>query len=165
MGTLETRYIKWESELHLTIPPETWTEVCMAAHRVTCSNSWREFRWKMVVRFFSTPHITGKYGLASSSSCWRECGETDSNFLHTFWSCERLRKYWDDIFSALTDIFRRDIPKEPLYALLGAAPLGFECRDDMYLLQILLVAADHCKWVKTHCPNISVLERSSVGNL
>lgn len=80
---------------------------------------------------------------------------TDSNFLHTFWSCEKLKKYWDDIFSALIDIFHIYIPKEPLYALLGVAPQGFERRDDMYLLQILLVAAVKeltVNWLKPTVP-------------
>ena len=107
MDAHNTLYIKmkWETELQQDISQETWEEICSEAHRVTCSNSWREFKWKMVDRYFRTPHITGRSGTSATRGCWRNCGETDSHFIHTFWSCKKLKKYWDDIYLALYDIF------------------------------------------------------------
>ncbi len=75
---------KWEADLQQEISVETWRDICSESHLVTCSNSWRKFKWKLTARYFRTPHITGKIGSSSSSNCWRKCGETDSKFLHTF---------------------------------------------------------------------------------
>lgn len=69
METHDTLYIKskWELELQQDITPEMWTQICTEAHRVSSSNSWREFRWKMIARYFRTPHITGKYGASAAA--------------------------------------------------------------------------------------------------
>ena len=78
------------------------------------------------------------------------CGETDSNFIHTFWSCKKLKKYWDDSYLALYDIFKIRIPQDPLTALLGV-----ERRDNLYLLQILLAATTKeitVNWLKPTVP-------------
>lgn len=100
MESSDTLYIKskWETELKQNISPETWVDICTDAHKVTSSNSWWEFRWKMIVRYFRNPHIT-----SATCSCWRECGETNSNFVQTFWSCGKLMKYWEGIYSALAE--------------------------------------------------------------
>ena len=124
MDAHNTLYIKtkWETELQQDISQETWKEICSEVHRVTCSNNWRELKWKMVVRYFRAPHITGRSGTSATSGRWRNYRETDSNFIHTFWSCKKLKKYWDNVYLALYDIFKIRIPQGPLTALLGVVP-------------------------------------------
>ena len=93
-------------------------------------------RIKIVVRYSRTPYITGR-----------------SRTSATIWSCKKLKKYWDDIYLALYDIFKVWIPQDPLTALLGVVPEGFERRINLYLFQILLAAAtkeNHCQLAEAH---------------
>ena len=53
---------KWKAEMQLQISWEDWKEICSAAHMVTSANIWREFKWKVTVRYFQTPQITKKMG-------------------------------------------------------------------------------------------------------
>ena len=49
-----TLYIKekWEAELGIEVTSDTWEEICSEAHLVTNSNTWKEFKWKVISRFF-----------------------------------------------------------------------------------------------------------------
>ena len=60
--------------------------------------------------------------------------------------------------SALHDIFQVDIPKEPLFSLLGVVHRALKSRDDVYLLQILLAAIKGItiNWLKPTVPTLQV---------
>ena len=79
-----TLYIKekWEAEIGIDISPDTWEDICSEAHLVTNSNTWREFKWKIITRFFRTPVIVAKMGPTHSNICWRQCGENVGNHIH-----------------------------------------------------------------------------------
>ena len=46
--------------MNMVISQEAWEEVGSEAHLVTSSNTRREFKWKIIVRFFRTPEIVSK---------------------------------------------------------------------------------------------------------
>ena len=41
-----------EAETNKVISQDTWKEVCTEAVLVTNLNTWREFKWKIITRFF-----------------------------------------------------------------------------------------------------------------
>lgn len=41
--------------------------------RRTRPGLWREFKWKVVSRFFRTPKISSKYNPGNPDTCWRTC--------------------------------------------------------------------------------------------
>lgn len=45
---------RWEIETNSTISLDMWEEICTEAHLVTNANVWREFKWKVIMRFFRT---------------------------------------------------------------------------------------------------------------
>lgn len=118
----------WEAEINETVPLETWEEACGEVHLVTNSNVWREFKWKIITRFFQTPQIIAKWNPSYSDKCWRNCGQHVGNHTHILWSCPKLRIYWKDIFDALKEIFHCEIPEDPRVALLFVCPEGLEGR-------------------------------------
>ena len=63
---------KWEAESQQEITLEEWEVACEEAHKVTNSNSWREYQWKILTRFFETPLLTARAGTTPSSECWRQ---------------------------------------------------------------------------------------------
>lgn len=89
MDPNNTLYIKdkWETQFGTTSSTETWIQGCEEAHLVTSSNIWREFRWKIITRYFQTSQITVKWNQIGSDKCWRNCGQHMGNHAHIMWSC------------------------------------------------------------------------------
>lgn len=146
---------KWERELELDISEEVWKSICSEIHKVTNANVWREFQWKVVNRFFRTPHILSKIDPSRSSACWRECGEESANHTHVFWGCPLLDNFWKAIFDLLDKIFGFQLPRDPLLVILGAIPEAMVSRKKIYLLHILLAAAKKAitlSWLKKDPP-------------
>lgn len=112
--------------MNTEIPQDKWEEICSGAHVVTNSNTWREFKRKVIMRFLPTPEIVAKMGPIYSNTCWRKCGTHIENHTHIFWSCRRLGTFWKEIFEALEEIFHQNIAKDSRVALLGLIPLEFE---------------------------------------
>lgn len=150
---------RWGTEADEDISQDTWMEVCTEAHLATNSNTWREFKWKVITRVFRTPVITAKMNPACPSSCWRDCGTNIPNHTHVFWSCPKLSIFWKDVFDALRQVFQQDIPQDLAVAVLGVIPIGLDRRAKKYLLNILLTAALKCitiRWMKPDPPTYNI---------
>lgn len=146
---------RWETEANKIILQDIWEKVCTETHLVTNSSTWREFKWKIITRFFRKPEITAKMGPKHSSSCWRNCEIHISNHTHIFWLCSKLSAFWREVFDTLKEVFQQDIPQDPIVALLGLIPEGLDGMAKKYLLNILLTAALKCitiRWLKPDPP-------------
>ena len=150
---------RWEEEMNMPISQDTWRQVCTEAHLTTNSNTWKEFKWKIITRYFRTPEIVARMGSTHSSSCWRNCGAHSANHTHIFWSCPKLRVYWKEVFDALEVVFQLNIPREPTVALLGMIPEGVVGRAKKYLFNILITAALKSitiRWLKPDPPTYNI---------
>ncbi len=146
---------KWDRELHQEISEEGWIKICAQIHTVTNSNSWREFQWKIVNRFFRTPETMAKMNSNQKSTCWRGCGETIANYSHIFWQCPLLDNFWKSIFAIVNKALQIELPRDPLIAILGMKPEVILNRKMMYILQIVLIAAKKAitlRWLKQALP-------------
>lgn len=126
--------LRWESEINTHISDPLWEDMCTEAHMVTNSNSWREFKWKVITRFFRTPEIVAKMNPVNLDICWRNCGSQVGNHTHIFWSCPIISSFWDDVFAALNTILHHSLPKDPQLAILGAIPDSFVGNSKKYVL-------------------------------
>ena len=52
---------KWELELNVIIEDSTWVDICTGCHRGISSQLWKEFDWKVKIRYFNTPFIISSY--------------------------------------------------------------------------------------------------------
>ena len=150
---------KWEKELEVEIDDDVWDTICSEIHKVTNANLWREFQWKVVIRYFKTPHILSKMDANRPDTCWRGCGDQIANHAHVFWSCPILDSFWRDVFNSLDSIFEEQIPRDPLVAILGAIPEKQMSRKKIYLLHILLAAAKKSitlNWLKIEPPTRNI---------
>ena len=89
--------------------------------------------------------------LNQPSERWRECGETMATHSHIFWQCPLLENIWQSVFAYINKVLNVELIRDPLIAILGMKPVVIHCRKDMYLLQILLVAANKTitiKWLE-----------------
>uniref|UniRef100_A0A8C8E244 Reverse transcriptase domain-containing protein n=1 Tax=Oryzias sinensis TaxID=183150 RepID=A0A8C8E244_9TELE len=149
----------WEAEAARGIPDEMWEEACTEAHLATNSNTWREFKWKVISRYFRTPDIVSKMNPNVPSLCWRNCGSVVPNHTHVFWTCPKLQNFWDEVYGAIKQVFQVDIPRDLMVALLGIIPAQIRGRAESYLLNVLFTAALKCitiRWMKTEPPTLDI---------
>merc|ERR1712035_181329 len=64
---------KWELEMNTIISDKNWELSCREGHKITSCPIWREFDWKVRMRFFRTPLITSK-SCGTTDQCWRGSG-------------------------------------------------------------------------------------------
>ena len=145
---------RWELEANVIITDDDWEETFKSGHKLTNSPTWREFEWKVKMRFFNTPFVTAKYN-KTSNLCWRNCGMV-GDFTHIFWDCPKVRVFWGGVKKEIKRILGIDLHLDPTLYILGILPEDLIDRDSGYLLRILLLIAKKMitiNWLKPHTPN------------
>lgn len=147
---------KWELEANITIEDEDWIQACENVHKITKSPVWKEFNWKVMMRFFRTPSVTSNFSDTNSNLCWRNCNLIGDH-THTFWDCPFLNSYWNGILSEIGTMVGRKIYRDPTHGFLAAyRGHGLE-KDKTRLIQILLLVARKTitkSWLKAPPPTI-----------
>lgn len=124
---------KWENELSCNISPADWEQMCKKIHVTTNSKYWKEYTWKIIIRYFNTPQIQSKYKKNITPRCWRE---QMANHSHIFWSCKAIRGFWENSIRELSNIFGISLNKNPLILLLGKISEEIKKKDSYLLLVI-----------------------------
>lgn len=146
---------KWEKEGDILISTERWENIFKLQWMTSSSNTWREFCWKSIVRFFVTP--AQKKHLKGGDTCWRFCGTRNANHHHIFWSCCRIKPFWEQLCEHLNNIFSENIPFKFEALYLGDISFDNWTVKDKKLLAMLLAASKKTitrKWLKPETPKI-----------
>lgn len=146
---------KWELEANIIISEEEWEETFKEGHKLTNSPTWREFDWKVKMRYFYTLFITSKYS-NTTDLCWRECGAVGDS-THIFWDCPKIQDFWKNIQKEIKQIMGINFPLEPALYILGIIPDNMTDKNSKYLLRILLLIAKKtitASWLKPQPPSI-----------
>lgn len=164
---ISTLYVKnkWEKELGEDIPEEVWNGMWEAHCNTTQSKGWREFIWKNQIRYFITPKIKSRQ-IKDQQPCWRKCDHGDPNHTHVFWSCTKIRPFWDVVHAAIGEVLGYEIPNSCLVLYLGHME-GTVQKGDQYLAKILLTAGKKAitrNWLKPDIPDYEQW-RSIVDNI
>lgn len=147
---------KWEKESGIQLTAENWESLCFLQWQTTCSNSWREFSWKNLSRFFITPLQQRKQ--RPGIRCWRACGLIEANHYHVFWECPVLATYWQEIHTHLEAVFQVNIPFRFDTMFLGSMDLEDWNHNDKRLLLMLLTASKKAitrRWLKPDPPQLN----------
>lgn len=142
--------------MNVIISDEQWVNSCKRGHKLTNSSNWREFGWKLKIRYFRTPQITSKWN-NTSRQCWRGCGMIGDH-THIFWDCPIISNYWQNVQKEINTCFQIGIPLEPLYFILGVLPDDLAENDETDLLRTLLLIANKVitsLWLQPHPPTIA----------
>lgn len=132
---------KWELELNVIIEDSTWTDIWAGCHKGISSQLWKEFDWKVKIRFFTTPLVISQYTKNPNAAlCWRKCGIVGDT-THIFWDCPVIQGFWDKVRKEINSILEVDVTLEPMLFLLGAIPKDSYDPDQRYILRILLLIA------------------------
>ena len=65
----------------------------------------------------------------------------DAGHEHVFWSCPKIAKYWEDIWSIIKEILNYELPKTSEVLYLGNLTHENTYGDDLYLVKVLLAAS------------------------
>ncbi len=148
----------WELELNTIIEDEMWTSVCASCHKGISSQIWKEFDWKMKMRFFRVPLVVAKFDSSSQlAQCWRGCGEV-GDYVHIFWECPKIQVYWQGVKREISKVLGYDIPMHPVFFLLDGFPPDQFSKSHLFALHILLMAARKIitvNWMKVHQPTLT----------
>uniref|UniRef100_A0A3P8TVH1 Reverse transcriptase domain-containing protein n=1 Tax=Amphiprion percula TaxID=161767 RepID=A0A3P8TVH1_AMPPE len=131
---------RWELEMNVIIKDEEWQEVCDSGHKITNSPMWKEFNWKIKMRYFKTPSIISTFDKRNNNLCWRNCGKIGDH-THIFWDCPKLKLFWEEIQAEIRSILGVDLALEPLFYIIGSIPKEAMDKKQAYLLHILLLVA------------------------
>lgn len=147
----------WELESNSIIEDEQWDKLCEGSHKGINSQMWKEFSWKIALRFFRTPFVISRFVKNPSAAlCWRRCGKIGDH-THILWDCPVISEYWKGIKEEIETIINREIPSNALFYLLSIIPDYFNV-DQKYILHILLLVVKKtitAKWKQVLSPSIA----------
>uniref|UniRef100_A0A146S7T5 Reverse transcriptase n=1 Tax=Fundulus heteroclitus TaxID=8078 RepID=A0A146S7T5_FUNHE len=154
-GSTEDIKKRWEKEGNMVISHDSWANICQFQWTITGSNTWREFSWKNMIRYFITP--IQKRHLGGGDACWRLCGVSGANHFHIFWECQVISNYWTQIGEHVNNVFGTKIPLKCETLYLGDVPVTNWNNNDKKLLGMLLIASKKAitrKWMRVESPTI-----------
>ena len=128
----------------------------MLWHKCLSSPSWREFSWKLRIRYFNSPLVISAYDRHASPLCWRRCGLV-GDFSHIFWDCPKIQTFWENVKNEICKILHLSTPLHPQWMILGNTPLeGFGRERGAVIRALLLVAHKSIttNWLKHHPPTL-----------
>lgn len=132
---------KWEIEANIVIEDELWDKLCYRCHKGIKSQQWKEFDWKIKIRYFHTPLFISKFVIDPPAAlCWRQCGKT-GDYTHIFWDCPVILEYWKNIKEEMEKIVKREVPSNLRFFLLGVISVDVFNADQRYILCVLLLIA------------------------
>ena len=154
-----TLYVKniWEKEANITLTEDEWLNICQINSSTTSSGQWREFAWKNIIRFFTTPKR--KYllsGGTESGQCWRQCDNVMADHYHIFWGCPGIQLYSLKVVKEIKSILGFEIEYNFQTIYLCNLPFDLSSQDK-YLLKILLIASKKSitrKWLNREPPTV-----------
>ena len=107
-----TLYIRdrWIKESKIPLSEEDWFNICDVQLTATSPKMWKEFCWRNVISFLITPKTKSKFSY-TEQTCWRWCGEQNTDHTHVFWECTKMRNYWNDKWVELKKILGYELLK------------------------------------------------------
>ncbi len=149
---------KWEIEANTIIEDELWDKLCHRCHKGINSQQWKEFDWKIKMRYFHTPRVISNFVKDPSAAlCWRQCGKTGDH-THIFWDCSVILEYWENIKKEIEKIVKREVPSNVSFFLLGVISVEVFNADQRYILRVLLLIAKKtitANWKSVKSPTVT----------
>uniref|UniRef100_A0A670K5X3 Reverse transcriptase domain-containing protein n=1 Tax=Podarcis muralis TaxID=64176 RepID=A0A670K5X3_PODMU len=116
--TVKSAMIKWAQDIGHNIMFEDWERLWNTGMKFTACNALKENIMKMIYRWYMTPVKLAKIYHLSDNKCWK-CKEAEGTFFHLWWTCPKVKAFWEMIYNELKKVFRYTFPKKPEAFLLG----------------------------------------------
>uniref|UniRef100_A0A670I8A5 Reverse transcriptase domain-containing protein n=1 Tax=Podarcis muralis TaxID=64176 RepID=A0A670I8A5_PODMU len=108
--------VKWARDLGHNIEHEKWLKLWNEGIKFTASAAIRENLEKMIYRWYLTPEKLNRMYKTGNKACWK-CKTNEGNFIHMWWTCEGIKKFWNQIYDELKKYLDSHFPKNqrPFY--------------------------------------------------
>uniref|UniRef100_A0A670K665 Reverse transcriptase domain-containing protein n=1 Tax=Podarcis muralis TaxID=64176 RepID=A0A670K665_PODMU len=116
--TVKSAMIKWAQDIGHNIMFADWERLWTTGMKFTACNALRENIMKMIYRWYMTPVKLAKIYHLPDNKCWK-CKETEGTFFHLWWTCPRIKAFWEMIYNELKKVFKYTFLKKPEAFLLG----------------------------------------------
>uniref|UniRef100_A0A670JM19 Reverse transcriptase domain-containing protein n=1 Tax=Podarcis muralis TaxID=64176 RepID=A0A670JM19_PODMU len=116
--TVKSAMIKWAQDIGHDIMFDDWEQLWNIGVKFTACNALRENIMKMIYRWYMAPVKLAKIYHLPNNKCWK-CNETEGTFYHLWWTCPRIKAYWEMIYNEIKKVLKWTFPKKPEAFLLG----------------------------------------------
>ncbi|CAI5780611.1 Hypothetical predicted protein [Podarcis lilfordi] len=98
--TVKSAMIKWAQDIGHNIMFADWEQLWTTGMKFTACNALRENVMKMIYRWYITPVKLAKIYHLPDNKCWK-CKETEGTFFHLWWTCPKIKAFWEMIYNEL----------------------------------------------------------------
>ncbi len=134
---------------------DEWEKPWVSWHKCLNSPNWREFAWRLRMRYCKTTLVISNCDNKSSPLCWRGYRLTGDSS-HIFWDCPKLQVFWKKVMRDIAEILELNILFEPQKLILGNIPLRGLGKNKTYMLRDLVLVAHNVitlNWLKHNAVN------------
>uniref|UniRef100_A0A803T4B4 Reverse transcriptase domain-containing protein n=1 Tax=Anolis carolinensis TaxID=28377 RepID=A0A803T4B4_ANOCA len=101
--------IKWARAVGHTIHLSQWEEIWGEKLRWAYATEIKENWYKMFHMWYLTPNKLARYSKGNiNGNCWK-CGKHSGTFLHMWWECKKIKKFWYEIYKKITKIVQKSL--------------------------------------------------------
>uniref|UniRef100_A0A670JTK1 Reverse transcriptase domain-containing protein n=1 Tax=Podarcis muralis TaxID=64176 RepID=A0A670JTK1_PODMU len=115
---VKSAMIKWAQDIGHDIMFDDWEQLWNTGIKFTACNALRENIMKMIYRWYMTPVKLAKIYHLPSNKCWK-CNEIEGTFYHLWWTCPKVKAYWEMIYNEIKKVLKWTFLKKPEAFLLG----------------------------------------------
>uniref|UniRef100_A0A670ILE0 Reverse transcriptase domain-containing protein n=1 Tax=Podarcis muralis TaxID=64176 RepID=A0A670ILE0_PODMU len=115
---VKSSMIKWAQDIGHDIELADWEKLWTTDVKFTACNALRENIMKMIYRWYMTPAKLAKIYHLPNNKCWK-CNETEGTFYHLWWTCPKIKAFWEMIYNEIKKVLKRTFNKKPEAFLLG----------------------------------------------
>uniref|UniRef100_A0A803TP25 Reverse transcriptase domain-containing protein n=1 Tax=Anolis carolinensis TaxID=28377 RepID=A0A803TP25_ANOCA len=148
--------VKWAKEVGHSINLAEWEKIWKRNLKFTYSTELRENWYKIFYRWYITPERLAKFSKGKGDrKCWK-CGKHNGDFMHMWWGCKRIKKYWQEIQKEMEKILQIKFDLKPEYFLLGITNFHMDLNTEK-LFTYMVTAARICLaklWKTKEIPSV-----------
>uniref|UniRef100_A0A670IW01 Reverse transcriptase domain-containing protein n=1 Tax=Podarcis muralis TaxID=64176 RepID=A0A670IW01_PODMU len=131
--TVKSAMIKWAQDIGHNIMFEDWERLWTTGMKFTACTALKENIMKMIYRWYMTPVKLAKIYHLSDNKCWK-CKEAEGTFFHLWWTCPKVKAFWEMIYNELKKVFKYTFHKKPEAFLLGIVGQRVSKKDRTFFL-------------------------------
>ena len=111
----------WETDLAMKLDENTWQNIIDRIHFPFTSNKIKEANFKFIQKLYLTPIKMHKISRENSLNCPR-CKNKQGTYMHMFWHCEKLKDFWNSVYSFTKSVLEIQFNASPCVYLLNDLP-------------------------------------------
>lgn len=108
----------WESDLDIQWDPAKWFQAFSRSSKDILNMALIEANIKVFTKWYYVPARLSRIFPDSSPLCYRGCGHIGTMH-HIWWTCPRIRSYWNKFLHILRRVSGIEVPQDPTYILLN----------------------------------------------